>query len=215
MSPVWTVGPYAKVFAVVQRTAAPSGLEDYGLSIKAYLISNHEWLLAAVLGAFTVMNALRILAYVPQILKAARDVNGASAISYATWTLFLISHLSTIAYALVGSGDLLMALVFAGNASACVAIIFITWVKRRRFRSRLAEGSGLVDCGVRYFSALRPPLRAAVTPLSDTGGSSLRRPRCRNAPYIHGKRRLPLLPLGRAAMPCNVQETVRVRGACR
>jgi hypothetical protein len=33
--------------------------------------------------------------------KFAEDANGASAVSYTTWTLFLISHLTTISCALV------------------------------------------------------------------------------------------------------------------
>jgi len=195
MSPVWTVGPSASVFAVVQRTGAVSGLEDYGLSIKAYLNSNHEWLPAAVFGVFTVMNTLRIVAYVPQMFKAAQDANGASAISYATWTLFLISHLTTIAYALVGLGDLVMALVFAANALACLAIISITWVKRRQFCVRLAQDyvpDWSADCAEH-----RPQARAGAPPLPSTIRSGSQRLRCCNAPYIRGRRRFPLLPLDR------------------
>jgi hypothetical protein len=50
---------------------------------------------------FAACNAVRVVAYVPQIHKAAIDKNGAAAISCTTWFLFLIAHLSTIAYALV------------------------------------------------------------------------------------------------------------------
>ena len=145
MSPLWANGPEVSVFAVAHRSAVLSVLEDFGFSIKAYVSSNHEWLPGAVFGVFTVMNTLRILAYVPQMLKAAQDANGASAISYATWTLFLISHLTTIAYAVVVPGDLVMAAVFLANALACLAIISITWVSRRRFDARLAQGSKIVD----------------------------------------------------------------------
>jgi hypothetical protein len=48
---------------------------------------------------------MRVVAYVPQILKAAADKNGASSISAATWLLFLVAHLSTVAYALVNRSD--------------------------------------------------------------------------------------------------------------
>jgi hypothetical protein len=120
---------------------APLGLmgwlENSGLGIKAYFSSHHEWVPAAVFGAFTLTNSLRVLAYVPQMLKAAQDGNGASAVSYSTWTLFLISHLTTIAYALVCPGDLVMAFIFLANAFACLTIIAITFVKRRRYAARL------------------------------------------------------------------------------
>ena len=199
MSPLWANGPEVSVFAVAHRSAVLSVLDDYGLSIKAYVSNNHEWLPAAVFGAFTVMNTLRILAYVPQMLKAAQDANGASAISYATWTLFLISHLTTIAYALVGPGDLVMALVFAANTLACLAIISITWVKRRRFAARLVQGPKIVDWSPEC-ATLRASARAGERRFPCTGRAGSRRLRCRSSPYVRGRRSLPLLPLGRTTM---------------
>ncbi|MCB1797234.1 MAG: hypothetical protein KDJ70_23000, partial [Candidatus Competibacteraceae bacterium] len=68
-----------------------------------------------------------------QMLVAARDVHGASGISYATWILFLVSHLTTVLYAIVCLGDWVMALVFFGNALSCAAIIAITFFKRKRY----------------------------------------------------------------------------------
>lgn len=106
-------------------------LKDYGIAAKLYLSANHAWLPGAVVAAFTLVNSVRVLVYVPQIVAAARDANGASGISYVTWALFLISHLTTIAYAVVYLGDAVVALLFFGNALACLAIIAITVVKRR------------------------------------------------------------------------------------
>jgi hypothetical protein len=37
----------------------------------------------------------------PQIHNAATDKNSASTVSFMTWMLFLLAHLSTVAYALV------------------------------------------------------------------------------------------------------------------
>jgi hypothetical protein len=136
-------------------------LNDYGLGIRAYFSEHHEWVAGAVLGAFTVMNSLRVLAYVPQMLKAARDENGASAVSYSTWTLFLMSHLTTIAYALVCPGDVVMALIFLANAVACLTIIAITFLKRRRYAARLRATSTvpmLAARSHRTVRALPPPL---------------------------------------------------------
>jgi hypothetical protein len=106
-------------------------LSSYGASAKIYFESHVSWLGPAVLGIFTLINSLRVLAYIPQIVRAARDTGGASAVSIMTWALFLLSHLTTIAYAVVCIGDLVMALIFFGNAMACVAIVGITLMKRR------------------------------------------------------------------------------------
>jgi hypothetical protein len=48
---------------------------------------------------FTFCNTVRVLAYVPQITRAARDQNGAEAVSFATWGLFLVCNASAVAYA--------------------------------------------------------------------------------------------------------------------
>lgn len=80
---------------------------------------------------FAACNSLRVLAYLPQIHKAAVDQNGASAISRTTWSLFLLAHASTIAYALVNRSDLWLALCFAGNALCCAVILAIVWWKGR------------------------------------------------------------------------------------
>ncbi|MDG4595347.1 MAG: hypothetical protein P9F75_06590 [Candidatus Contendobacter sp.] len=112
----------------------------FWIGAKIYLNEQHgEWFRGAVLGAFTLVNSLRILAYVPQMLTAARDANGASGVSYTTWSLFLVSHLTTIAYAAVYLGDAIMAFIFFGNALACLAVIAITFAKRRQYAARLMQ----------------------------------------------------------------------------
>jgi len=57
------------------------------------------------LALFTACNSVRVVAYLPQIHKAATDNNGASSVSFMTWMLFLLAHLSTVAYALVNRSD--------------------------------------------------------------------------------------------------------------
>ena len=90
---------------------------------------------------FAACNSLRIVAYIPQIRKAATDLNGASAISCTTWALFLIAHLSTVAYALVNRSDWSLAACFAGNAVCCVAILIIAFLNRRSHARRYAATS--------------------------------------------------------------------------
>jgi hypothetical protein len=83
------------------------------------------------LAAFAACNSVRVIAYFPQIHKAATDPHGATAISFLTWSLFLVAHLSTVAYALINQADLWMAVCFAGNALCCVAILATAYIKRR------------------------------------------------------------------------------------
>jgi hypothetical protein len=76
---------------------------------------------------------------VPQIFKAANDNNGASSISCATWTLFLIAHLSTVACALINGSDWGLAACFATNGVCCVAILAVAYWKRRQHAKRLCR----------------------------------------------------------------------------
>ena len=87
------------------------------------------------LAAFTLCNSVRVVAYVPQITRAATDRTGAQAISFTTWGVFLFSNASAVAYAVVNKQDWAMAAVFLGNAAGCAAIILIGAWKRSRHRS--------------------------------------------------------------------------------
>ena len=84
------------------------------------------------LGLFACCNSVRILGYVPQIIRIVRDRDGARAISYGTWLSFALSHLSTVAYAVLVVSDLRMAAIFGANTVACVIILILTIHKRRR-----------------------------------------------------------------------------------
>lgn len=83
---------------------------------------------------FTFCNSARFLAYIPQIARAARDQSGAEAISLGTWALFLVSHASGVAYALVNNGRLDHGAMFMGNAAGCIAVLAIAVCKRARAR---------------------------------------------------------------------------------
>jgi hypothetical protein len=87
----------------------------------------------ATLLAFTACSGLRLISYVPQILKVARDSSGASAIAYSTWVMWTGCHVSTGIYAGVNLGDRVLAITSALYAFCCVAIIVLTAVKRHRF----------------------------------------------------------------------------------
>ncbi len=89
------------------------------------------------LSLFAFCNSVRVLAYLPQIRKAAIDENGAMAVSLTTWGLFLIAHLSTVAYAVVNRSDLWLAACFTLNAVCCLGIILIACWNRRGHARRL------------------------------------------------------------------------------
>jgi uncharacterized protein with PQ loop repeat len=88
------------------------------------------------LAAFALCNSIRVFAYVPQIVSVARDRNGATAISYTTWGLFALSHLSTVAYAILTLDDWRMAAVFAANAACCTIVLGLTALKRARVKPK-------------------------------------------------------------------------------
>jgi uncharacterized protein with PQ loop repeat len=95
----------------------------------------------AALLVFTACNTARVFAYLPQIVKIGRDMQGAGAISYTTWSLFGLSHLSTVAYAILVVDDWRMAAVFAANTLCCALIVGLTAWKRAAF-ARNRERSG-------------------------------------------------------------------------
>lgn len=99
------------------------------------------------LALFSLFNSLRFLAYVPQIIKALKDTSGAEAISFGTWGLFLASHLTAMAYALVNVRNWTMAILFLSNAIGCAAVLGIAGWKRAQHRRRRAAAPSLGMCG--------------------------------------------------------------------
>ena len=120
-----------EIFSFVQA------LNDSVEVFKKEIEIRHDWVPVVVFTLFTFMNSIRIFAYVPQFLKVTADTNGATAISYSTWTLFFLSHLTTVAFAIFYVGDVVMALIFSGNALACSAILLATFIKRRNHAAGL------------------------------------------------------------------------------
>lgn len=100
---------------------------------------------------FTAANAARVLAYLPQIVRIARDTHGAEAISCWTWALFAFANLSTAAYAVLAVDDPLMAWLFAANFAACLAVLGLTAWKRARCGKQEGHilGEGTLENGAR------------------------------------------------------------------
>jgi hypothetical protein len=94
------------------------------------------------LGVFSAFSGLRLVSYFPQIVRVARDANGASAISYSTWLMWTGSHLSTGFYAAINLGDRLLAACSGLYALCCFFVIVMTAIKRRRYVSQVPAVDG-------------------------------------------------------------------------
>ncbi|TPJ73621.1 hypothetical protein [Mesorhizobium sp. B2-6-2] len=81
---------------------------------------------------FTFFNGLRVVSYLPQILRVAGDENGASAISYTTWLLWTAANATTGLHAGINLGDPMLAAINWLNAVCCALVIALTAWKRRR-----------------------------------------------------------------------------------
>lgn len=90
---------------------------------------------------FMAFNGLRLVSYLPQICRVARDPNGASAISYTTWALWTGAHASTGLYASTNLDDAMLTGFSAVYATCCASVIALTAVKRRQFLARRGAGA--------------------------------------------------------------------------
>ncbi len=93
-----------------------------------------------LLWIFIAMNALRLLAYVPQIVQLWRDQRGAKGISCASWTMFTAANCSTALYALFVQNAHLPAFLFGLSTLGSFAILALTALRRlERRRVELAD----------------------------------------------------------------------------
>lgn len=85
----------------------------------------------AILVAYSACNALRVVSYIPQVIRIAADRNGAEAISLATWWMWIAANATTALYAWVNLGDLPLAILNALNTLCCVLVVGLTAWKRQ------------------------------------------------------------------------------------
>lgn len=84
-----------------------------------------------LIGIYLVTNGLRVLSYVPQIVRVYKDKAGAQAISLGTWSFWTFSNLTTAAYALAILQDPFLLVVFGGNTACCGLLVGMVLAKRR------------------------------------------------------------------------------------
>lgn len=99
-----------------------------------------ELFLSALTALYAACSALRLVAYLPQLIAIARDRSGAHAISLLTWTFWGFSHAVTALYSALLLGDALLAGMMVGNALGCAAVTGVTMIRRRpeRLPARVA-----------------------------------------------------------------------------
>jgi hypothetical protein len=93
---------------------------------------------------FMALNAIRALAYLPQIIAVWRDKRRANAVSIATWSLFTITNAMTVVYVELRLHDRMLAAFFALNALCCLLIVVVTAWKRVRNRNPAARAESLL-----------------------------------------------------------------------
>jgi len=82
--------------------------------------------------AFSAVNSIRVVFYLPQIVAVARSTDGARDIALSTWSMWALTNGLGAAYGAVVVHDWLLALSFALSLVACAATIALTVFQRVR-----------------------------------------------------------------------------------
>jgi len=83
--------------------------------------------------AFSAVNSIRVVFYVPQIVAVARSVDGARDIALCTWAMWALTNALGAAYGALVVHDRVLAASFALSLLACLVTIALTVLQRVRF----------------------------------------------------------------------------------
>lgn len=87
---------------------------------------------------FVLANGGRLLAYIPQIIAAARCDTGAKSVSLLTWAYFAFAHLSALLYAAEVLHDQRSIWIFTGNLCVTLLLVGLLGWKRCEHTRRVA-----------------------------------------------------------------------------
>ena len=86
--------------------------------------------------AFSAVNSIRVVFYVPQIVAVARCTDGARDIALSTWAMWALTNGLGAAYGAVVVLDRLLALSFGLSLLACVLTLTLAVIQRLRWARR-------------------------------------------------------------------------------
>lgn len=88
---------------------------------------------------YLLTNATRFITYLPQIAAVWRSRDGAQAISLLTWSSWVVSHLTGIAYGALVMKDTYFVVITLINLLGCGCVTLIAAHRRGLFRSSSAR----------------------------------------------------------------------------
>ena len=98
-------------------------------------------LLSTIAWGYLLVNATRVLTYVPQVMAVWRCTDGARSVSLLTWGSWTLSHVMAVLYGLLVVVDGFFVAISLVNLVGCAAIAGIAMRRRGQWRrTTRAEG---------------------------------------------------------------------------
>jgi CSLREA domain-containing protein len=169
--------------------------------------------MGTVIALFAFFNAVRVIAYLPQIVTLWRVNDGAPAVSCTTWVLFAASHLSTVCYALLALADWRMALIFGVNAVCCLAIVGLVIIKRIQHARSTRGIDGVAERRLGASAVLAAPLGLALAASHSIDGQAANAATC-TAPIVVTTHADEADPDGCAGKACSLREALALAETC-
>lgn len=123
--------------------------------------------------AFSAVNSIRVVFYLPQIVAVVKSVDGARDIALCTWAMWALTNGLGAAYGWVVVHDRMLAGSFALSLLACLVTIALTVMQRLRFKAAaqprlrrrpIAQARGGAPSPASARSTIAPPLSIGKPP---------------------------------------------------
>ena len=80
------------------------------------------------------LNSLRILSYLPQIITIVKGKDDSKSISVLTWSFWTFTNFVTVLYTTFVHFDYILILTNVGNTLGCGIVVFLVLYKRRKYK---------------------------------------------------------------------------------